>query len=502
MDTRSLLSGALLVAGLVLAFAGCDGVGTSPDEIESDTTGTSAFRPSPKDSAAISDSLKRVAPGATLTVPIEAVANKPDSTGDCGGGLRFDSVSVSSSSLADASLHDGETEAKLEAAPDATGDVEMAFRPAYGECVSEETGTLPVTVKGDDVMPQISNATLKDLVNEDDTMTTGDDVEVSAAVTDEGSVSSVAVNEPGFKASVPADGSPVDKGQTASPGDQAGGRAAATGESIGVESVTAEVSAFDAGGGDGTVTLTDEDGDDTYEATFTVGEGATEGKPSATVTATEEARNEASAETNELTVEAGDETSPTIDSGEVASDNGHVDVSFSEGVYGNSDGSSPVEQDDFNLTFTQNDGAASGASITGVTKTNGDPLEGGEETIRVQINVEGSPASGEKAVEISPTDGSSIYDGAGNPAGADESTGALSLNDLKKPDFQPTQSDPEDDATGVSVGVSPELAFDEDVAAGSGTIDLVETGEGTVESFDVQQDAGTGEGEVDFSGRE
>jgi hypothetical protein len=314
MDTRSLLSGALLVAGLVLAFAGCDGVGTSPEEIESDTTGTSAFRPSPKDSAAISDSLKRVAPDSALTIPIEAVANKPDSTGDCGGGLRFDSVSVSSSLLADASLHDGETEAELEAAPDTTGDVEMAFRPAYGECVSEETGILPVTVARDDEMPQVSNATLTDSTNGDGTVSLGDTVAVSATVTDEGSVSSVAVNGPGFKASAPADGSPVDKGQAASPGDQAGGRAAATGESIEVENVEAEVSAFDAGGGDGTVTLTDEDGDDTYEAAFTVGDGASKGNQSATVMATDGAGNSATAKTDTLEVEL-EATRPSLDAG-------------------------------------------------------------------------------------------------------------------------------------------------------------------------------------------
>lgn len=270
MDTRSLLSGALLVAGLVLAFAGCDGVGTSPDEIESDTTGTSAFRPSPEDSSAIPDSLKQVAPGATLTVPIEAVANKPDSTGDCGGGLRFDSVSVSSSSLADASLHDGETEAELEAALDTTGDVEMAFRPAYGECVSEEPGTLPVTVARDDEMPQISDAMLADSTDGDGTVSPGDEVEVSADVSDEGG--------------------------------------------SGVDTVTADVSAFGAGDDEGTVTLTDEDGDDTYEETFTVGDGATEGEQTATVTATDGAGNSATPETDTLEVEL-EATRPSLDAG-------------------------------------------------------------------------------------------------------------------------------------------------------------------------------------------
>ena len=147
MDTRSLLSGALLVAGLVLAFAGCDGVGTSPDEIESDTTGTSAFRPSPKDSAAISDSLKRVAPGATLTVPIDSVANEPDST-EGSGPLQFDSVSVSDEAPAEVELQNNSTEALLVADSSTTGEtIEMSFRPAYGEFVSDEMGMLLVTIQ-------------------------------------------------------------------------------------------------------------------------------------------------------------------------------------------------------------------------------------------------------------------------------------------------------------------------------------------------------------------
>ena len=169
MDTRSLLSGALLVAGLVLAFAGCDGVGTSPDEIESDTTGTSAFRPSPKDSAAISDSLKRVAPGDTLTVPIEAVANEPDST-EGSGPLQFDSVAVSDSGPAEVELQNSDTEAVLTAADTASdGSVEMAFRPAYGEFVSEETGTLAVTIQEANQAPEIENEIADQTLQVDET---------------------------------------------------------------------------------------------------------------------------------------------------------------------------------------------------------------------------------------------------------------------------------------------------------------------------------------------
>jgi hypothetical protein len=139
----------------VLAFAGCDGVGTSPDKIESDTTGTNAFRPSPRDSSKISESLKRVEPGGTLTISAAEVAKKPnDPQGD--GPLRFDSVSVENTELEvlDTTLaNQGET--MVLAAPDSTGSLDIRFRPAYGEFVSDEMGTLPVTIQKGNQAPAV-----------------------------------------------------------------------------------------------------------------------------------------------------------------------------------------------------------------------------------------------------------------------------------------------------------------------------------------------------------
>ncbi|MCS4142085.1 cupredoxin domain-containing protein [Salinibacter ruber] len=66
----------------------------------------------------------------------------------------------------------------------------------------------------------------------------------------------------------------------------------------GIQSVEADVSAFDAG----TITLNDENGDGTYEAAFTVGGTASEGDQTATVTVTEGDGSKATAETSALTV--------------------------------------------------------------------------------------------------------------------------------------------------------------------------------------------------------
>jgi hypothetical protein len=78
----------------------------------------------------------------------------------------------------------------------------------------------------------------------------------------------------------------------------------------GVASVTADASALDAG----TVTLTDENGDGTYERTVSVGSNPTEGDQTVTITATDGADNTASATTGSLEV---DTTAPNIETFEI-----------------------------------------------------------------------------------------------------------------------------------------------------------------------------------------
>lgn len=161
--TRLFLGACVLTFGLAFGLTGCDGVGTSPGEIESDTTGTSAFRPSPKDSAAIPESFKQVAPGDSLMIPIHAVADEPDSTEGNGQDLQFESAAVSDSAAGVelVELQNGDTLAVLTAADTASDGerAEMDFRPAYGEFVSEETGTLPVTIEASEDGPSPSAQT-------------------------------------------------------------------------------------------------------------------------------------------------------------------------------------------------------------------------------------------------------------------------------------------------------------------------------------------------------
>jgi hypothetical protein len=118
---------------------------------------------------------------------------------------------------------------------------------------------------------------------------------------------------------------------------------------------------------------------------------------------------------------------PSIQGWSLASDLSYVDVTFSEGMYSTSGGSGPLTASDFTLTFNQNGGTATAASISSVTKTNGSALTGGETVVRVHLSITGTP-SGVETIEIRPfdaeglsgywrldaTSGATAYDSSGN----------------------------------------------------------------------------------------
>ncbi|MTI88654.1 MAG: hypothetical protein FH748_11875 [Balneolaceae bacterium] len=166
----------------------------------------------------------------------------------------------------------------------------------------------------------------------------------------------------------------------------------------------------------------------------------------------------------DVSTTSSDTISPTISNGSVASDNSYIDVTFSEGIYSGSGGSGALTTDDLSLTFTQNGGSATAASISSLTTTGSGSLSGGETTIRVMLNITGTP-SGEETVAISPADGASVYDGSGNAALSTTSTGNKSLNDK----VQPTLSNvslSNDGSDNLS------LSFDSDEQLGSSTSDI------------------------------
>ncbi len=123
-----------------------------------------------------------------------------------------------------------------------------------------------------------------------------------------------------------------------------------------------------------------------------------------------------------------DESAPQINISSLEEDNLYVDITFSEGVYNTSSGSGALETTDFAIIFIQNGGGATGVTIANVTKNDNNTLLGGETIVRVHLNISGYP-SGDETIEITPADGSSIFDAAGNPVQVTETTGLLTLNE-------------------------------------------------------------------------
>ncbi|SVD23086.1 uncharacterized protein METZ01_LOCUS375940, partial [marine metagenome] len=115
-------------------------------------------------------------------------------------------------------------------------------------------------------------------------------------------------------------------------------------------------------------------------------------------------------------------------------DNEYVVVVFKEPVFGNQLVGSPVFASDFSLTFDQNSGTATAATITGIANnTNGTAVAAGDSVIRVILNISGDPPDGLERIKISPRNGDSVFDRAGNATAANVETDWIALKDQTAP---------------------------------------------------------------------
>ncbi len=122
-----------------------------------------------------------------------------------------------------------------------------------------------------------------------------------------------------------------------------------------------------------------------------------------------------------------DESPPQIQSSNLASTNEYVILVFNESIYSTNSGSGGIEISDLNYTFESNDGNCGSASILSLNNYTGALLTGGETTIYAFIQLDGSP-SGTETIILSPADGSSIYDQAGNSMHPSSTTATLVFN--------------------------------------------------------------------------
>jgi len=105
-------------------------------------------------------------------------------------------------------------------------------------------------------------------------------------------------------------------------------------------------------------------------------------------------------------------TLPEIISSAIASDDSYLEIRFSEGMYTDATGNGALEVSDFEISFDQNGGTADGVNINYLSNTSGGSLEGGEDTVRFVIDVQGE-STGNELVTIRPLTNASIFNSFG-----------------------------------------------------------------------------------------
>ena len=135
--------------------------------------------------------------------------------------------------------------------------------------------------------------------------------------------------------------------------------------------------------------------------------------------------------------------------------NEYVDITFSNGVYGNSSQSEVVGISDVQVEMNSNSGNATNVTVSNITNTSGAVLSGGEETIRIYLNFDALP-SGVETIIVSPSGEDQIYNSAGVLVPQSENTGLIPLFDQLPP---AGDSDAEDGAVNVDQGDSLSMTF-------------------------------------------
>lgn len=138
----------------------------------------------------------------------------------------------------------------------------------------------------------------------------------------------------------------------------------------------------------------------------------------------------------------------------------YIDISFSEGVYANSNGSDGLESSDFSLIFNANEGRATGVEISGVSNIFGENLTGGEEVIRLFLSISGT-ANGNENIEVKP-ELNSIFDFAGNPIPTSTTTQAKTLFEMTPRIIRITSPNP-DGVYGIGDSITVYVIFQTNV---------------------------------------
>ena len=131
-----------------------------------------------------------------------------------------------------------------------------------------------------------------------------------------------------------------------------------------------------------------------------------------------------------------DKLPPSLNTASIDESNSFVILTFTEGLYTDTNGNNPVIPNDFTANISIPDNATT-ASISGLSDLSGAALVGGETLIKLIVAYD-QPASGQESMEIKPQE-NQVFDNAGNAVIGIENDTTFRLNDVLGPSvlFEP-----------------------------------------------------------------
>ena len=133
--------------------------------------------------------------------------------------------------------------------------------------------------------------------------------------------------------------------------------------------------------------------------------------------------------TQRNTVQLNDQIRPFITNISIDENNRFIDIICNEGLYGTNAASGPIIASVLEEILTQSTGASFNLNISGLTKTTGNPLIGGETTFRALLDLGGLNPVGNETYSFTASNTTAIYDAGGNYIQNTDKTFTLSVPD-------------------------------------------------------------------------
>ena len=133
--------------------------------------------------------------------------------------------------------------------------------------------------------------------------------------------------------------------------------------------------------------------------------------------------------TQRNSIQLNDQIRPFITNISIDENNRFIDITCSEGLYGTNAASGPIIASVLEEILTQSAGASFNLNISGLTKTTGNPLIGGETTFRALLDLGGLNPLGNEAYSFIASNTTAIYDAGGNYIQSTDKTFTLSVPD-------------------------------------------------------------------------